>query len=121
MNKDKFNTLKDMDIYSLSLFVLYKLTDIPEYSINGELPYILDKTSLLNFCNFFGGQTIKVPTLSELYSVINVVLLYQYTKIEGIDYDKAIEMLNFDKSQNKNIKISYNKLCAILEKYNFGR
>ena len=63
-NLKNFSKFKDKDTYSLAMFILYKLTNIPEYSINGELPYILDKKNLLNFCNYFGGRTIRVPTLT---------------------------------------------------------
>lgn len=113
--------LKDVDVYSMSMFILYKLTDVTEYSIMGELPYILDKKNLLNFCNYFGGRTIKVPTLNELYSIVYLVLLYQYTKIDNIPYDEAIKLIGFKSSELRNVKSSYNKICDVLEKYNFGK
>lgn len=113
--------LKSMDIYSMSMFILYKLTNIDEYSILGELPYILDKDSLLNFCNYFGGRTIKVPTLNELHSVMYLVLLYQYTKIDNVPYNEAVKMIGFKSSELRNVKISYNKICEILDKYQFGK
>lgn len=113
--------LKELDIYSLSMFVLYKLTDVPEYSINGELPYVLDKKSLLNFCNYFGGRTIKVPTLAELYSIMNLILLYQYVNIEGNDYNEAVKIIGFNQSELRNVKSAYNKLCEVLDKYDFRR
>ena len=113
--------LKDNDIYSMSMFALYKLVDVDEFSIMGELPYILDKKNLLNFCNYFGGRTIKVPTLGELYSVLYLLLLYQYTKIENIPYDIAVKKIGFKQSELRNVKISYNKICEVLDKYNFER
>ena len=117
----RIDNLKDTDVYSLSMFVLYKLTDIPEYSINGELPYILDKKSLLNFCNYFGGRTIKVPTINELYSIMYLVLLYQYTKIDGISYDDAIKLIGYKSSELRNVKSAYNKVCEVLDRYDFKR
>ena len=119
--KKSINTLRDMDIYSMSMFVLYKLTEIPEYSVNGELPYILDKKNLMNFCNYFGGRTIKVPTLNELHSIMYLLLLYQHTKIEGMDYDAAVKLIGYKTSELRNVKSAYNKICKILDKYNFGR
>lgn len=121
MAKKNINCLKDTDIYSLSMFALYKLTDIKEYSLVGELPYILDKTNLLNFCNYFGGRTIKVPTLDELHSMMYLVLLYQYTKIDGKSYDEAIKLIGFRSSELRKVKTAYNKVCKVLDKYNFGR
>lgn len=119
--KKSLDSLKDTDVYSLSMFVLFKLTDIPEYSINGELPYILDKKNLLNFCTYFGGRTIKVPTIDELYSVMYLVLLYQYTKIDGIDYDEAVSRIGYKSSELRGVKVAYNKICSILDKYDFNR
>lgn len=121
MARKSINCLKDTDIYSLSMFALYKLTEIPEYSLAGELPYILDRTNLLNFCNYFGGRTIKIPTLDELYSVMHIVLLYQYTKIEGKDYDEAIKLVGFKSSELRKVKAAYNKVCQVIDKYKFGR
>lgn len=117
----KINMLKEDDIYSMSMFLIYKLIDIPEYSINGELPYILDKNSLLNFCNYFGGRTIRVPTIKEIYSTMCLVLLYQYTKIDGIDYDEAFRLIGFKNSEIKTVRTAYNKLCEVLDKYEFSK
>lgn len=117
----RVDCLKDVDVYSLAMFALYKLTDIPEYSIVGELPYILDKTNLLNLCNYFGGRTIKIPTLDELYSIIYIILLYQYVKIDGKDYDDAIKLIGFKSSELRKVKSAYIKISEVLDKYNFGR
>lgn len=113
--------LKESDIYSLSMFVLYKLTNVQEYSIMGELPYILNKDSLLNFCKYFGGRTIKVPTLEELYNIMHIILLYQYVKIDGIPYDVAVEKIGFKVSELKKVKTSFIELCKILNNYKFDR
>lgn len=121
MTRKDLSCFKDTDIYSLSMFVLYKLTDIDGYSLAGELPYILDKKNLLDFCNYFGGRTIKVPTLDELYSVMYLVLLYQYTKIEGKSYNEAINLIGFRSSELRKVKSAYNKICEVLDSYNFGR
>ena len=68
--REQLDSLKVTDIYSLILFTLYKLKDIPEYSTLSELAYILDKKSLLNFFEYFGGTTITIPTLKDFKLVI---------------------------------------------------
>ena len=113
--------LKEDDLYSLSLFVLYKLIGLKEYSIVGEIPYVLDKKNLLNFCKYFGGRTIKVPTLDEMNSVLSLILLYQYTKIDGMEYEEAVKVLGFNLTETKKLKKTYNDVCEILEDYNFDR
>lgn len=117
MIKQNISTLKDTDIYSLSMFALYKLGNIPEYNAVSELPYILDKTNMLNLCKYFGGRTIKIPTVDELYSIMNLLLLYQYVNIEGIDYCKACEMVGYDSKDLRRVKTLYQQLCEILSKY----
>ncbi len=93
MNKKDFEQLKEKDIYSLLLFALYKLKEIPEYSTISELSYILDKDNLLTLLTYYGGMTIRIPTLREFKLVLNALLLYEYVHLEGIDFEKALVKL----------------------------
>ena len=70
MYKSNIKNLKDADLYSLMLFALYRMTDIPEYSSLSQMAYVLDKDNLLNLCEYFGGQTITIPTTKDLESLI---------------------------------------------------
>ncbi len=115
--KKSLMTLKDVDIYSLSMFTLYKIKDIPEYSAISELPYVLDRNNMLKFCEYFGGRTIKVPTVEELHSLMYLLLLYQYVNIEGMKYDDAITLIGYDSKNLRKVKSSYIKLCKVLENY----
>ncbi len=116
LRKDLDN-LKMTDTFSLILFVLYKLRDVDEYSAISELAYVLDKDSLLGLCEYFGGLTIRIPTIDELESIVNSLLLYQYINIDGISYNEAINKIGFDSHQLRKIKKDYNKVCSILEGY----
>ena len=118
MIKEEIKTLRDVDIYSLSMFALYKLINVPEYCTISELPYILDKENTLRFCQYFGGRTIKVPTLEELHSIMNILLLYEYVNIEGKSYDEAIKLIGFESRELRKVKSIYSKLCNILNDYN---
>lgn len=75
-NINDLDLLKETDIYSMALFILYKFMEVPEYSSLCELPYILDKENLLKLCQYFGGQTIKIPTVLEFKGILNAILLY---------------------------------------------
>lgn len=119
MNKEFLNNLKENDVYSLILFSLYKLIAIPEYSSISELAYVLDKDNLLNLCEFFGGQTIKIPTLDELESLIYSLLLIKQSKIDRIPCDEAIKNIPKESYQIKEIKSTYYKLQEILNRYDF--
>ena len=116
LRKDLDN-LKMSDTFSLILFALYKIRDVDEYSTISELAYILDKDSLLNLCEYFGGLTIRIPTIEELDSIINSLLLYQYINIDGNSYEEAVEKIGFDSFQLRKIKKDYNEICSILSRY----
>ena len=111
------NNLKERDVYSLLLFCLYKLSDIPEYSSLSELVYVMDKNNFLNFCEYFGGQTIKVPTIEELDALMYSLLLYQYVKIDKIPYEKAMTLIGHESKELRAVKKNYRKLCEVLQKY----
>ena len=76
-HKVEIDTLRDKDLYSLVLFALFKLRDIPEYSALSELAYILDKDNMLKLCEYFGGLTLKIPTIEELEGILYSLVLYQ--------------------------------------------
>lgn len=117
--KDSLDNLKEKDLYSLALFCLYKTIGAPEYSSIGELAYVLDKKNLLNLCEYFGGQTITIPTVNELETLFYALLLYQYVKIEHMQYDKAVDLIRYHTKDIRAVKASYHKLSSILEDYSF--
>lgn len=117
--KQNLDTLKTTDVYSLLMFVLYKLMDIPEYSSLSELVYILDRKNLLKLCEYFGGTTIKIPTIEELQQLTYALLLYQYVDIDRMDYEKAIVLIGHESKDLRQVKISYNKLKQVLQNYLF--
>lgn len=119
--KEELNNLKEVDVYSMLLFVLYKMKDIDEYSLLSELAYVLDKQNLLNLCEYFGGMTLKIPTIDELESLLNSMLVYQYVEIEGMSYDDAIAKVGFDSCDLRKVKKDYLKLMKILDTYSFTK
>ena len=118
--RKELDNLKMTDTFSLILFVLYKIRDVSEYSTISELAYILDKDALLDLCEYFGGLTIKIPTIEEIESIINSLLLYQYINIDGYSYDEAVDKIGFDSFQLRKIKKDYNNICSILSDYSLS-
>lgn len=116
--KNDIQTLKEQDIYSLMLFCLYKISSIPEYSSISELIYVLDKPNFLNLCEYFGGQTIKIPTINELYSLVYALLLYQYVQIDKIPYDEALQLIGHKSKELRAVKHNYKVLCDVMSNYN---
>lgn len=112
------SALRSVDVYSLVLFTLFQMKQVPEYATLSELAYILDKQNLLYLLEYFGGMTITIPTKEELQLVINTLLVYQYVKVEKMSYQKALNMLvNVPKGQYKQIELLYGKVCEVLDKY----
>lgn len=118
--REKMATLKEIDIWTMLLFVLYKIKDLPEYSAISELAYVLDKKSMLKLCEYFGGLTLTIPTIDDLENLTKALLLYQYTIIDGKSYNEAIDLLG-ETDNLRQIKSTYVKMCDILENYNFSQ
>lgn len=118
--KEEVTKLKDADTYSLILFALYKLKDVAEYRELSELAYILDKNSLLNFLEYFGGLTVKVPTIEELRNIVYTLLVYEYVNIDKLSIDEAIIKLNQTEIKPFELKKNYIKLNKLLEDYNIN-
>ena len=119
--KEETLKLKEMDIYSLIIFALFKIKDMPEYEVVSELAYVLDKDNLLKLCEFFGGMTIQIPTIDELESLAYTLALHQFVDIEGKSYDEAIKIIGHNSSDLRKVKSDYLKLKEIMSQYNFGR
>lgn len=119
--KEELLNLKKVDIYSLLLFVLFQIKQIPEYSSLTELVYLLDKDSVLKLCQYFGGTTLQIPTLEELEVIVYSVLLYNYVDIDNKDMDEALKLIGCSKDKLKEVKRNYIKISKLLERYTFNR
>lgn len=117
--KEALSKLNEVDLWSLILFALFKLRNIPEYSSLSELVYILDKPSLLKLCEYFGGMTLRIPTISELEDVVYALVLYQHVNIEHVPYQDALKLLGQESCDFRKIKSNYIKITEILDKYDF--
>ena len=118
-NKD-VSKIRDKDIYGMLLFALANIKDIPEYSSISQLCYILDKKNLLKLCQFFGGLTIKIPTIEDLEMLLYTLLLYQYINVDNMTFDEAIKIIGSKYDDVRVIKTNYCELAKILDKYDFN-
>ena len=117
--KTELEKLKSVDIYSLLMFVLFKVKDVREYSTMSELCYLLDKSDFLKLCEYFGGLTITIPTIEEVENLIMSLLLYQQVDIDGQNYDQAVSDICKKTSNIKKIKANYTELKEVLKDYEF--
>lgn len=117
--KQELEKLKEIDVWSLLLFALFKVKDIPQYASLSELAYILDKKNLLKLLEYFGGTTIKIPTIDEMESLLYALLIYQYVDIEKIPIEDALLTLGVPSDKTKDYKLEYTKVKTVLNSYSF--
>jgi len=115
------NEIEKPDAYTVILFALWKIKDIPEYLTLSEISYILDNKSLIDFLDYYGGMTIKVPTKEEFQLVVNALILYECVNIEHMDLAKALKTLGKKEEDIKEIKEAYFKVCEVLADFDFKR
>lgn len=113
--------LNEKDVYSLLLFVLYKLKDDKTYSTLSELVYLLDKDSLFNLLSVFGGLTITIPKTSDLKMIVAGLLVYQLVNIEGKDLTTSIKEVKTGEYTETELREVYFKICDIVKDYDFKR
>ena len=121
-NIDKaLEELNKQDIYSLILFVLYKLKNVSEYSILSELVYILDSNSFSRFMSYFEGQTIKIPKIQDLKDIINALLFYEKKINSSLTDEEILNELNIPRGESEKINSTLNLISEIIKEYDFKR
>ena len=120
--KANLNTLHLSDIYSLMLFVMYKLQDVPDYAALSELCYLLDGSNLTRLLTYFAGRTLQVPTAEEFSNMSKALLLYQYINIDGHTLVEAQDRIeNVTDKQRDQITELYLQILPIMRQYNIDR
>ena len=120
--KKNLNNLHLSDIYSLMLFVLFKVQQVPEYALTSELCYLLDGANMTRLLTYFAGKTVTFPTESEMKIVTNALLMYQYINIDGETFTAAQNKLEkLSKKEKDSVTDLYVKLLPIMKQYNIDR
>lgn len=120
--KAHLNNLHLSDIYSLMLFIIYKIQDIPEYASLSELCYLLDGANLTRLFTYFEGRTLKVPSAEEFATMANALLLYQYINIDGMTLvDAQGKLEDVTPKQLDKATDLYLKIIPIMRQYNIDK
>ena len=120
--KRNLNNLHLSDIYSLMLFILFKVQEIPEYAVTSELCYLLDGANMTRLLTYFAGRTVTFPTESEMTVVTNALLMYQYINIDGETFTAAQNKLaDLTKKEKDKVTELYVQLLPIMKQYNIDR
>lgn len=115
------NAMSKDDIYSMMLFILYKLKESPDCLALSELCYIINNDSLNKFLRYYGGMTITIPTLEELKTVLQALYLYEYVNIDGGDFKDGLKVVSGDMYNPETIKEIYVKVVEVMSDYEFKR
>ena len=120
--KKNLNNLHLSDIYSLMLFILFKVQEIPEYAVTSELCYLLDGANMTRLLTYFAGKTVTFPTEAEMTTVTNALLMYQYINIDGETFTSAQNKLGELTNKEKDrVTELYVQLLPIMKQYNIDR
>lgn len=115
------NSFEKEDIYSLLLFVMYKLKDNPDYLALSELCYIIDSESLNKFLRYYGGMTITIPKLQDLRLILKALYVYKAVNLEENDLVSVLKNFASDEFSMEDIKNTYVKLLEVMTNYEFKR
>ena len=120
--KQNLNNLHLSDIYSLMLFVLFKVQEIPEYAVTSELCYLLDGANMTRLLTYFAGKTVTFPTETEMAIVTNALLMYQYINVDGETFTSAQNKLgDLTKKEKDKVTELYVQMLPIMKQYNIDR
>lgn len=120
--KANLNTMHLSDVYSLMLFLVYKVQDIPEYMTLSELCYILDGNNLTRLFTYFAGRTVTFPTEEEFVIMTNALLMYQAIDLDGKTFvDALAEVKDVTAKQKDKVVELYLKIKPVIKQYNIDR
>ena len=120
--KQNLNNLHLSDIYSLMLFVLFKVQEIPEYAVTSELCYLLDGANMTRLLTYFAGKTVTFPTETEMAIVTNALLMYRYINVDGETFTSAQNKLgDLTKKEKDKVTELYVQMLPIMKQYNIDR
>lgn len=115
------NKFKTKDIYNLMLYILYKVSDDPQYSTLSQLSYILNKEDLLKLCSYYGGLTIKIPSIDELELMLNALFVFYEVDIQKQDMTKTLNNFQTTISERYKIKKAYSAIKNTLKDIDFSK
>jgi len=119
--KASLNRLNKQDTTSMLMFALYKLKDNPNYSVLSELAYLLDNDNMVKLLTYFGGMTIKIPTLREFRLFIQAMILYYYVNIDNGSIEEALNSLSTAEFKKEELIDVYKTVSEVIENYEFER
>lgn len=114
------DVLNKQDTYSMTLLLLMASSDNPRYETLNELPFVLDNPEQFKkFIKYYEGQTIEVPSLSDISDSLKLLVLFQYYNVEKLSWHDALAKAGFDISETASARIKLNAFINQIEKYDY--
>jgi len=79
----------------------------------------MDDKTLIRFLQYFGGMTIKVPTLDEFEEMIRALTLYNKVQLEHEDFEDTVYHMGMGTQMKNHVLDLYKNLCNIMGDFNF--
>lgn len=111
------------DVYSLMLFLMYKMQDLPDRAVLSKLCYLLDGRGIQRLLAYFAGQTVTFPTEAELQEMTSAMLLYKFINVDHMSFVDAYEALpeELTAKQKERVKETYLSIIPLIDNYDFSR
>jgi len=102
--RDLLSSIRDSsELYYLSLLILS--SQIGSKSVLPELLFLLDERSVNKLLFYYGGEEIRIPTISEFRDQLYGILIYYYYDIQGNSWKKSIELMGIEYSGELSYKL----------------
>ena len=111
--KENFINLNKTGVFELSIYLLYMLGKLPEYRTISNLMMLNTQNAFMRICEYFGGQTITIPTIEDVQDALMIIKMYNDIDIGEMPYEQFI-LLN---KPSPDIIVGYNKLKTLLDIY----
>lgn len=120
MNSVNLDRLTKEETMSVAIALLYSLKDDPKYSMISELPYIIDYDSFIKLIKYYGGMTIKIPTIEEINDILRILLLYQNFKVKKMDWKESLSLSGYTEDEGKLAQGKLAHFSKLLKKQEIG-
>lgn len=98
------------------LFLAMSVSSVRSKSPIPELVLMTDTNQLMDMIKIFGGQTIRIPTVTEFQEDMHTAIAIYHVEVEGKSWDWFAEQYNIDGFKMRTIRALHRYWVDMLEK-----
>lgn len=114
------NGLEKEDVFSVASALLYSLRNTPKYSTISELFYILDYDNFIKLIKYYGGETVRIPSISEISETLRLLVLYQCRVVEEMSWEESLKKAGIDEENSMTYRAKLDYVRRLLDKLEIG-